>query len=223
MTTLFLQPSTSPAIADDDFLPIAALNDLLFCERRCALHRIEQVWQDNVATLEGTHWHQRADAGKLEHTATGRVARAVLLRCERLRLVGKADVVEFQRQDDGREVPFPVEYKRGRRRKWDNDEVQLCAQALCLEEMLGVNVPGGAIFHIKSKRRRDVTFSPDLRHKTEQAARRLHELVTAGVTPPPVLLPRCRGCSLRETCLPELLPDQARLRAYRDALYRVDT
>jgi CRISPR-associated exonuclease Cas4 len=84
---------------DDHFLPIIALNDLLFCERWCALHRIEQVWEDNVATLEGTHWHQRADAGKLEHTAAGRVALAVLLRCQRLQLVGKADVVEFLRRE----------------------------------------------------------------------------------------------------------------------------
>jgi CRISPR-associated exonuclease Cas4 len=206
---------------DADFQPIAALNDLLFCERRCALHRIEQVWEDNVATLEGTLRHKRADAGKLEHTADGRVARAVLLRCQRLRLAGKADVVEFHRQDDGSEVPFPVEYKRGRRRKWDNDDVQLCAQALCLEEMLGVTVPRGAIFHVKSKRRRDVAFTPELRAKTEQTARRLHALLAAGATPPPVLKPRCRGCSLRELCLPELLPDAARLQAYREGLYQI--
>ena len=211
-------------MADDaDFQPIAALNDLLFCERRCALHRIEQIWEDNAATLEGTLRHRRADAGKLEHSPTGRVARAVLLRCTRLQLVGKADVVEFHRQDDGREVPFPVEYKRGRRRKWDNDDVQLCAQALCLEEMLGVNVPAGAIFHVKSKRRREVSFTADLRAKTEQTARRLHELIAAARTPPPMLRPRCRGCSLRELCLPELLPDQTRLRAYQEELYGTES
>lgn len=221
-----VEPSTRLATTSDDdadFQPIAALNDLSFCARRCALHRIEQVWEDNAATLEGTLRHKRADAGKLEHTADGRVARAVQLRCARLRLVGKADVVEFHRQDDGTEVPFPVEYKRGRRRKWDNDDVQLCAQALCLEEMLGVNVPRGAIFHVKSKRRREVAFTPELRAKTEQTARRLHELIAAGKTPPPVLRPRCRGCSLRELCLPELLPDRARLRAYREELYRIES
>ena len=207
---------------DADFQPIAALNDLLFCERRCALHRIEQVWEDNVATLEGTLRHRRADAGKLEHTADGRVARAVLLRCQRLRLVGKADVVEFHRQVDGSETPFPVEYKRGRRRKWDNDDVQLCAQALCLEEMLHVAVPAGAIFHIQSKRRREVAFTPALRAQTEDAARRLHALVERGVTPPPVSQPRCRGCSLHDLCLPELLPEKARLRQYQQGLYRAE-
>ncbi len=216
-----VEPSTAIRTTADEaeFLAISALNDLLFCERRCALHRIEQIWEDNVATLEGTLQHKRADSGKLEHSPTGRVARAVLLRCARLRLVGKADVVEFHRQPDGTETPFPVEYKRGRRRKWDNDDVQLCAQALCLEEMLGGNIPAGAIFHVKSKRRRDVPFTPELRSKTEAAALRLHELIATGVTPPPVLRPRCRGCSLREFCLPELLPDQARLNTYQTQLY----
>jgi CRISPR-associated exonuclease Cas4 len=105
------QPATPPFVDDADFQPLGALNDLLFCERRCALHRIEQIWEDNVATLEGTRHHQRADSGKLEHTPEGRVARAVLLRCARLRLVGKADIVEFRRDGSGNEVPYPVEYK----------------------------------------------------------------------------------------------------------------
>lgn len=121
------------------------------------------------------------------------------LKSERLRLVGKADVVEFLS-----DVPYPVEYKRGRRKKWDNDDVQLCAQAMCLEEMLGVDVPRGAIFHIKTKRRREVEFDDKLRRKTEDAATRLHELIAAGVTPPAVLKPQCDGCSLRAICLPEM-------------------
>jgi len=181
---------------DDEFQPIRALNDLLFCERRCALHRIEQLWDDNAHTLMGTLGHQRTDR-PVEWTSTvGRAAHGVWLRSERLRLVGKADVVEFHVRPEGPEVPYPVEYKRGRRRSWDNDDVQLCAQALGLEEMLGVAVPSGAIFHIRSKRRREVPFTAELRAKTEDAARRLHALVAAGVTPPPVLKPP----------LPRLLP-----------------
>lgn len=208
--------------SDDDFQPIRALNDLLFCERRCALHRIEQLWDDNVHTLLGTLGHQRADR-PVEWTCTaGREAHGVWLRSERLRLVGKADVVEFHVPSEGPEVPYPVEYKRGKRRRWDNDDVQLCAQALCLEEMLGVAVPSGAIFHIQSKRRREVPFTAELRAKTEDAARGLHALIAAGVTPPPVLKPRCRGCSLRELCLPELLPHTARLEDYQRELYRGD-
>jgi len=188
----------------DDLQPIAALNDLLFCERRCALHRIEQVWEDSADTLTGILGHQRADGPGDRTTADSRDTRGMWLRSERLRLIGKADVVEFRAQPERGDVPYPVEYKRGKRRRWDNDDVQLCAQALCLEEMLGVSVPA----------------SPELRIKTENAARQLHELVARGVTPPPVLKPRCRGCSLRELCLPQLLPETTRLREYQRNLYQ---
>ena len=139
----------------------------------------------------------------------------------RLCLTGKADIIEFRPGPDGAEVPFPIEYKRGRRRRWDNDDVQLCAQALCLEEMLGVGVPAGAVFHIKSKRRRDIDFSPGLRAKTEQAAHQLHELVASGRTPPPVLKPRCNGCSLIDLCMPGLLVETGRLRSYQRGLFVV--
>ena len=212
-----------PPADSEDCQPIRGLNDLLFCERRCALHRIEQIWVDNVFTVEGLHSHQRADQ-PLTHTAPGvRAVHSVLLKCDRLRLTGKADVIEFHRQPDKSEVPYPVEYKRGKRRRWDNDDVQLCAQALCLEEMLGVAVPAGAIFHIKSKRRREIAFTPELRGRTETAARRLHELVAAGVTPPPVLKPRCRGCSLRDRCMPELLSRPDALRSYHQSLFVLES
>lgn len=203
----------------DDFLPIRALNDLLFCERRCAMHRIEQVWVDNPYTLEGIHGHRRADVSEDENVEGTRTVRGVYLRCGRLRLTGKADVIEFHGDAGGGEVPYPVEYKRGKRRRWDNDDVQLCAQALCLEEMLGVAVPAGAIYHLKSRRRREIDFTPALRAKTEEAARRLHELVASGRTPAPVLKPRCKGCSLRELCLPELLGQPDRARAYQKSLF----
>jgi CRISPR-associated exonuclease Cas4 len=214
---------------DDNFLPLSALNDLLFCDRRCAMHRIEQVWVDNAFTLEGIQRHKRADRVMEEAPLGVRTVHAVLLKCERLRLTGKADVIEFHPvrgtdrqsvlQGGGSEVPYPVEYKRGKRRRWDNDDVQICAQALCLEEMLGVAVPAGAIYHVKSKRRREVAFTPALRAKTEDAARRLHELFASGVTPPPVLKPRCRGCSLHDLCMPELLSQAGRPRDYQRGLF----
>ena len=209
---------------DDDYQPLRALNDLLYCDRRCALHRVEQVWVENLFTLEGTAAHGRAHAQKpLEELAgDGRVVRGMWLKCERLGLVGKADVVEFHPAPGGGEVPYPIEYKRGRRRKWDNDDVQLCAQALCLEEMLGVAVPAGAIFHVKSKRRREVVFDESLRRKTEETARRLHELFASGVTPPAVLKPQCRGCSLHELCLPELLSTRDRATRYARRLYVIE-
>jgi CRISPR-associated exonuclease Cas4 len=203
----------------DNFLPLSALNDLLFCERRCAMHRIEQVWVDNAHTLEGLQRHKRADRVVEEAPLGVRTAHAVLLKCARLRLTGKADLIEFHQSASGSEVSYPVEYKRGRRRRWDNNEVQLCAQALCLEEMLSAPVPAGAIYHVKSRRRQEVVFTPALRAQTEEAARRLHELFASGVTPPPVLKPRCRGCSLHDVCMPELLSQASRPRDYQRRLF----
>ena len=243
---------------EDDYLPLRSLNDLLYCERRCALHRIEEVWVENAHTLSGTLSHKRADKPVDWKCESGREVHGMWLKSDRLRLVGKADVVEFQsrplspRADDlenrtatvrerpassepdrsagplpdGRgtaanETPFPVEYKRGKRKKWDNDDVQLCAQAMCLEEMLGVPVPRGAIFHIQSKRRREVVFTDKLRKKTEATAARLHELIASGVTPAAVLKPQCDGCSLREVCLPELADQTARVERYCRELFQV--
>jgi CRISPR-associated exonuclease Cas4 len=207
-------------VTDADLLPVSALNHMLFCDRRAALIHLEGIYVHNEYTLEGVIGHRRADQRFQSHVEAGiRQSHGMQLICCRLRLIGKADVVEFHARPEGGETPYPVEYKRGKRRRWDNDDVQLCAQALCLEDLLGVPVPAGAIFHIKSKRRREVAFTAELRAKTEDAARRLHELVRRGVTPPPVLKPRCRGCSLRELCLPELLPDKGRLREYQRELY----
>ncbi|HWB14457.1 MAG TPA: CRISPR-associated protein Cas4 [Pirellulales bacterium] len=251
---------------EDDYQPIRALNDLLFCERRCAMHRVEQVWIENRFTLEGTTAHKKVHSGpSQEELGTyGRTVRGLWVRSDRLKLVGIADLVEFRKRDcrpdgpsatepkaaglDGgrarptkneagpnasrphcgpfpqgegivKETPYPVEYKRGRRRRWDNDDVQLCAQALCLEEMLGVPVPAGAIFHVKSRRRREIVFDNRLRERTEAAARRLHELFDSAEIPLPVLKPRCRGCSLHDLCLPELLSERSRASRYLRSLF----
>jgi CRISPR-associated exonuclease Cas4 len=201
----------SPAIAvnrvaEEDYQPIRALNDLLFCPRRCFLHRVEGVWTDNVHTAAGSLDHRRAHAAKTVEETIGRVARGLWVVSHRLRLVGVADVVEFHAAaEGGADVPFPIEYKRGPRRRWDNDDVQLCAQAICLEEMLSVTVPAGAIFHIRSRRRRDVPFTPALRQKTHDAAQRLHALVAQHRAPPPVVHPKCKQCSVQALCLPHLV------------------
>jgi CRISPR-associated exonuclease Cas4 len=204
-------------MTDDDFQPLRALNDLLFCPRRCALHRIEGLWTENAYTLEGSLSHRKVHDGSDEDdVVTGRVVRGLWLRSNRLRMVGVADLIEF------RPEPYPVEYKRGRRRKWDNDEVQLCAQALCLEEMLGTRVPRGAIFHVKSKRRREVVFDEKLRQLTEDAVARLHAIIQAGTVPPPVLHPKCRACSLHDVCMPELVSAPTRFENAREQLFVVE-
>jgi CRISPR-associated exonuclease Cas4 len=132
--------------ADDELLPISALNHLLYCERRCALIHVEGIFVENVYTLEGALAHQAADNPGYQSEEGVRLVRALPLYSRTLGLVGKADIVEFRD-----EVPYPVDYKHGKRKKWVNDEVQLCAQALCLEEMLGVPVLRGAIFHARFK------------------------------------------------------------------------
>jgi CRISPR-associated exonuclease Cas4 len=204
-----------PELPTDEYLPLSALNDLLFCPRRCALHRNEGLWVENRHTVEGSHAHRVVHASPARATEEGahRAVRGLWLRSVRLRLVGVADLVEFRPQ------PYPVEYKRGKRRRWDNDEVQLCAQALCLEEMLSVSVPAGAVFHVRSGRRREVAFDGSLRRVTEEAVVRLHALITSAATPPPVPHPKCKQCSLYELCLPELVAECARYRRAAGALF----
>jgi CRISPR-associated exonuclease Cas4 len=186
-----------------DRLPISALNQLMYCERRCALIHIEGVFFENAFTVEGRLEHDAVDESGHERRAGTRLVFALPLYSRSLRLSGRADVVEFRSLPDSSEQPYPVEHKHGKKNQWDNDDVQLCAQALCLEEMLGVPVPAGAIFHAGSRRRREVNFVPELRRTTMAAAARLHELVNRGQVPRAQLLPRCSGCSLRDVCLPE--------------------
>jgi len=139
----------------------------------------------------------------------------------RLRLTGVADLVEFREVEPNKgEIPYPVEYKRGRRKRWDNDEVQLCAQALCLEEMLGIAVPTGAIYHVTSRARREVEFNPVLRAKTETAVARLHELLASRRVPAPEIKPRCRGCSIRGVCLPEIFGHPERVARLTARLFK---
>lgn len=197
--------------------PLSSLNHLLFCERRCALLRTEQVWVANRYTVEGSNAHRRVHStGTHQLTGNGiRVARNLELVSHRLRLSGKADAVEF------RPEPFPIETKRGRRRRWDNDDVQLCAQALCLEEMLGRSVPRGAVFHLGSRHRRDVEFDEPLRRRTEEAVTRLHELLDTGSVPPPQWKARCRGCSLIDVCQPRVRNSPGRVAEYLKDLYTV--
>jgi CRISPR-associated exonuclease Cas4 len=186
---------------------ISALNDFLYCNRRCALHRLEEMWVDNVWTVTGTLAHEIADDPGYRQTAEGaRIERALPLFSEKLGLIGKADIVEFwpSPQAGGRDVPLPVDYKLGKRRKWDNDDVQLCAQALCLEEMVGVAVPRGAIYHVKTRRRREVEFTESLRQLTLETIENVRALLLADVVPPAELKPQCEGCSVHAICVPEL-------------------
>lgn len=200
--------------SEDDLLLVSALSDFVFCERRAALHFIERIWEDNLFTAEGTILHERVDEGSnTEARGNIRIIRSIPLRSLRLGLVGKADVVEFHRKETGGIklegvsgfwLPFPVEYKRGHLRHEHSFDVQLCAYALCLEEMLKVKVPDGAVFYGKTKRRLGVYFDEVLRQKTEDTAKRLHELIESGKTPKAEYSKKCERCSLVDLCLPKI-------------------
>jgi CRISPR-associated exonuclease Cas4 len=201
-------------------LPLSGLQHLLFCSRRAALVHLEQAWNENRTTAEGKILHERVHQGGDEARGAVRIARGLRLVSRRLGIAGQADVVEFHRIADGdgavlpgvtgRWTPYPIEYKRGRLRDEPGYDVQLCAQAVCLEEMLGVAVPAGAVFYGLSRRRQDVVFGHALRAATADAARRLHDLFDAGVTPVPEYGPKCRQCSLVDVCRPAAAGRSAR-------------
>jgi CRISPR-associated exonuclease Cas4 len=207
---------------ESDLLPLSALQHICFCERQCALIHVEQVWLENRFTAEGRIMHDRVDSGKSESRRDVRIAFAVLLQSLRLGLVGKADVVEFhwEKAPEGKTIwrPFPVEYKRGRPKKGNCDKIQLCAQTLCLEEMLGHRIDNGALFYGKTRRRLDVAINDELREETEQMARRLHALFDARLTPKPVFDKRCPNCSFFSYCLPETLSGKKSADRYLDVI-----
>ena len=202
---------------EDDLLPLSALQHLRFCERQCALVHVEGLWAENRLTVEGAHLHRKVHEGPDEARGDVRTVRGMPLRSLRLGLVGQADAVEFHRRKaepdqppgvrlegaPGEWLPFPVEYKRGRPKRDGSDELQLCAQALCLEEMLGVPVPRAALFYGETRRRKDVELDAALRAETEETAERVHQLVAGGVTPRAVRERKCESCSLLDLCLPE--------------------
>ena len=212
---------------EDDLLPISALHHVAFCERQWALIHLEGQWAENRLTVEGHHLHDRAHKAETESRGNLRIARGLRLRSLRLGLSGIADVVEFHRLGDAPEKPDskpeqeligvrlpgvpglwrprPVEYKRGRPKLGPYDEIQLCAQALCLEEMLGVSIPAGDPFYGEPRQRSAVEFNSDLRQQTEKLAARIHDLTRIGKTPLARYEKKCDSCSLFSLCLPKTL------------------
>ena len=183
----------------DRSLPVSALQHWLFCPRQCALIHVERLWEENRLTAEGRVLHERADAGRPESRRGIRVLRSVQIASFRLGLHGVADVVEMHGAR-----PYPVEYKRGRPKAHRADEVQLCAQAICLEEMTGESVPEGALFYGARQRRLTVSFDDGLRNLTERAAAELQSSLSEACLPAPVYDPaRCDACSLNELCCPQ--------------------
>lgn len=198
---------------DEDLIPLSALQHLLFCPRQCALIHVEQLWAENIFTAQGRIMHERVDQQHCESRGDVRSEYGMPLRSLRLGLIGKADVVEFHREGKAWR-PFPVEHKRGKPKTHNADKVQLCAQALCLEEMLGTDISCGALFYGKTRRRLDVTFDNLLRQETCVLAEKLHALIDSGKTPQAVYTAQCDSCSLFEQCLPKAVTQKRSVRRY---------
>lgn len=193
-----------------DPIPISALQHWMYCPRQCALIHVEQVFADNVHTARGNAVHALVDEPGYELRKGVKVERSLPLWSDRIGLIGKADLVEFH--PDG--TVFPVEFKHGPKRRHTHDDIQLAAQAMCLEEMLGKPVNQGAIYHASSRRRREVEIDTGLRNLVETTTAAVRQCIHDGRLPPPVNDARCDQCSLKEICQPEVLEDkrtQARL------------
>ena len=200
--------------ADDLLLPLSGLQHFVFCRRQWALIHLEQQWQESLLTVEGALLHQRAhDATLRERRGDTLVVRSLAVVSHTLGLSGQCDVVVFQQADEG--IPlhgetgrwrvFPVEYKRGRPKAHQADELQLCAQAMCLEEMLCCSIPEGALFYGEPRRRTVVFFTPELRETVRRDSDEMHQLYHRGHTPKAKPSKSCSACSLKELCLPQLV------------------
>lgn len=208
-----MAPTDSPIPGTLEALPLSLLNDLLYCPRRAALKAVEGWRSANEHTVRGDILHEHADLPGYEVAKGVTLLRALPVWSERLGLSGKCDVVEARPHPQPLSHPMgegggygslaPVEYKKGKRRQFANDDAQLCAQALCLEEMFGLTVERGAVFHAASNRRREVEFTAELRKLTVDAIAELHRLVASGSVPAAVFKPACEECSLFTICLPK--------------------
>lgn len=199
---------------DSDPIMLSALEHYAYCPRQCALIHVEQVWGENLYTMRGRDVHENVDEISSHELGGVRCERALPIWCRRLGLVGKADLVEFHG-----DVPFPVEYKSGRKRRGTPEIIQLCAQALCLEEMFGVRVDKGALYWHSSRERREVMFTDDMRERVKELAFAVHEMIEGRLVPPPANDRRCDDCSLRDSCLPSVIADKGRTRTALKELF----
>lgn len=203
-------------MSNSDPVSLSALNHWAYCPRRCGLIHQEGEFTDNIHTARGNAEHERVDRVAHETMRSGaRIEYALPVWSDQLGLIGKCDAVEFW--PDG-EI-YPVEYKHGPKRKWLNDDLQLAAQAMCLEDMLGRPVPKGAIFHASSHRRREVAITPELRRLVIDSAKAIRAMLASGILPPPVNDSRCKECSLKEICQPDAIANRARQRQHQRDLF----
>lgn len=200
-----------------DPIMLSALEHYAYCPRQCALIHIEQVWSENLYTMRGQDVHERVDEVSGHDLGGVRYERALPIWCRRINLVGKADLVEFHN-----DLPYPVEYKSGSQRRGTPEALQLCAQALCLEEMFGTPVEKGALYWHGSRERREIVFTDGMRSEVERVAGAVAEMLAKRIVPPPVNDKRCGGCSLKESCLPAVVAEKARIKRAERELFVIE-
>ncbi len=191
-----LLPTSS--LSPDDYVNIASLNQYSYCPHRCWLIHCAGEFIDNQYTIEGTSLHERVHTMSAENRDETYQIRAIYLKSDQYQLIGKSDLIEFENGEF-----YPIEYKRGRKGEWDNDELQVCAQALCLEEMTGKNINTGYIYYAQTHQRKLVEITPELRTSTIAVIESVKMLLFTGAMPKPIKTKRCNGCSLFSRCLPQ--------------------
>jgi CRISPR-associated exonuclease Cas4 len=199
--------------SENDLLHIRGIAQIMYCKRRCALLFVEQLWSDNYFTAKGILMHEKVHSDKIERKKDIIIERDIYLKSYALGLVGKSDVVEFHKQD-GKLIPFPVEYKSGKAKNDNSDKVQLCAQSLCLEEMRKCQILKGAIFYGKTRNRLEVKFDNALRAETINLSKEFHNLIEHGITPKADYSKKCDNCSFKDLCLPEIFDKNKSVKEY---------
>jgi len=202
--------------SDDDLLPLSGIQHYAFCPRQWALIHIENQWAENVLTVEGKILHEKADDPYSAETRQGvKTVRALPVVSRELGLFGVVDVMEINDSTTGQgRKMIIVEYKRGRPKPDERDEVQICAQAMCVEEMQGVSLQYGFLFYGQTRRRVQVEYSPQLRQKVKEYAAQMHDIFKTGKTPPAIKSKKCRNCSLADLCVPDLAAKTRQVQKY---------
>lgn len=219
--------------SEGELLMLSGVQHAAFCERQWALIHIEQQWSENVLTVEGHHLHDKVDDPfETESRGNTAIIRALSLVSLQLGFYGIADVVELTRSVDeaensisvsGREgkwLPVPVEYKRGKPKPDHCDEVQLCTQAMCLEEMYSISISKGFLYYGQTRHRHEVEFEKALRNSVISYSQRMHQLFSEGITPAPVYKPHCRSCSLKDICLPKSMNNTFTVEQYLNEVFK---
>lgn len=211
-------PRVDATKQDKEPIMISAIQHWSYCPRQCGLIHLEQVFDDNVHTMRGNVEHEHVDNPGFDVLEGVRIERALPVWSEELGIVGKCDIVEFH--PDG--LVYPIEYKHGKRREKIHDDLQLAAQAMCLEKMTGRPVPAGSIFHHGSRRRREVIITPALRKRVKEVVSSIREMLDSETLPPPVSDSRCKECSLIDICQPQALTSISLQKRLSESLFETE-